>query len=134
LNTKLGKCCKPVAISDEKFVYLKAKKRLEGELDIYQFVKHGRLLRNAFKFLTTKRERHLVRMQADKNVIVVREQDKAHLAGETDQQMEGDSTEFESSEYEEYITDLAKSVYAAKVRLTKREQNLITGITSQNTK
>lgn len=132
--TKFVRCCKTVAIPDEKFVYLKAKQRLEAELDIYQFVKHGRLLRNAFKFLTTKRERHLVRMQADKNVIVVREQDKAHLAGETDQPMEGDSTEFESSEYEEYITDLAKSVNGAKVRLTQRESNLITGITSQNAK
>ena len=73
-------------------------------------------------------------MQADKNVIVVREQDKALLSGKTDQPMEGDSTEFESSEYEEYITDLAKSVNKAKVRLTKRENILITGITSQNTK
>jgi hypothetical protein len=82
---------------------LKAKERLEGELDINQFIKHSRLLRNAFKFLTTKRERHLVRMQADKNVIVLREQDKSHLAGDTDDLMEGDSTEFESDEYEEYI-------------------------------
>jgi hypothetical protein len=42
-------------------------------------------------------------MQADKNVIVLREQDKPHLAGDTDDLMEGDSTEFESDEYEEYI-------------------------------
>jgi hypothetical protein len=71
--SKLSKCCRTCKIRDEKYVYLKAKERLEGELDINQFIKHGRLLRNAFKFLTTKRERHLVRMQADKNVIVVRE-------------------------------------------------------------
>lgn len=42
-------------------------------------------------------------MQADKNVVVVREQDKAYLAGISDKKMEGDSTEFESSEYEEFI-------------------------------
>jgi hypothetical protein len=56
------------------------------------------------------------------------------LAGDSDQPLEGDSTEFESSEYEEYITELTKSVSAAKVRLTDREHTLITGITSQNTK
>ena len=42
-------------------------------------------------------------MQSDKNVIVVREQDKAHLAGDSDLTMEGDSTEFEEKDYEEYI-------------------------------
>lgn len=76
LFTSLSNCFKAFVISDEKYVYLKAKERLEGELDIERFIKNSRLLRNAFKFLTTKRERHLVRMQSDKNVIVVREQDK----------------------------------------------------------
>jgi hypothetical protein len=80
----LSKCFKAFVISDDKYVYLKAKERLEGELDIERFIKNSRLLRNAFKFLTTKRERHLVRMQSDKNVIVVREQDKQHLAGDSD--------------------------------------------------
>jgi hypothetical protein len=62
LMTKLGKYCKSCATRDEKYVYLKAKEKLEGELDINRFIKNSRLLRNAFKFLTTKRERHLVRM------------------------------------------------------------------------
>lgn len=62
LITKLGKYCKPCATKYEKYVYLKAKEKVEGELDIIRFIKNSRLLRNAFKFLTTKRERHLVRM------------------------------------------------------------------------
>lgn len=73
-------------------------------------------------------------MQSDKNVIVVREQDKAHLAGDSDLTMEGDSTEFEEAEYEEYVTDLAKSVAKKKVRLTDREKLLITGISNQNSR
>lgn len=73
-------------------------------------------------------------MQSDKNVIVVREQDKAHLAGDSDLTMEGDSTEFEEAEYGEYVTDLAKSVAKKKVRLTDREKLLITGISNQNSR
>jgi hypothetical protein len=46
--------------------------------------------------------------------------------------MEGDSTEFEEKEYEEYISDLAKSVAQKHVRLTDREKVLITGIFRQN--
>lgn len=63
---------------------------------------------------------------------MVREQDKAHLAGDSDVTMEGDSTEFEEKEYEEYISDLAKSVAQNHVRLTDREKVLITGISRQN--
>ena len=132
--TKLGKYCKSCATRDEKYVYLKAKEKLEGELDINRFIKNSRLLRNAFKFLTTKRERHLVRMQSDKNVIVVRDQDKAHLIGEKDSNMEGDSTEFESDEYEEYIQELLKDVDENRIKLTDQERNLVTGISKQNSK
>jgi hypothetical protein len=62
LTTKLGKCNKSCATRDKKYLYLKAQAKLEKELDINRFIKNSRLLENAFKFLTTKRERHLVRM------------------------------------------------------------------------
>ena len=56
------------------------------------------------------------------------------MAGDSDLSLEGDSTEFYSDEYEEYIKDLAKSVGEGKVRLTEREKILITGISRQNSK
>jgi hypothetical protein len=74
------KCCKSCPLNDSDWHFLKAKEKLERELDIEHFIKNIRLLRNAFKFLTTRRERYLVRMQADKNVIMFREEDKQHLA------------------------------------------------------
>lgn len=67
-------------LNDSDWHFLKAKDKLEHELDIEHFIKNIRLLRNAFKFLTTRRERYLVRMQADKNVIMFREEDKKDLA------------------------------------------------------
>ena len=48
---------------------MQARKKLNQELDISKFIKNIRLLRNSLKFLTDRRERYLVRMQADKNVI-----------------------------------------------------------------
>lgn len=51
---------KIVVFSDKTFVYLKAKKLLEGELDIYKFVWHGRLLKNSFKIQPMLKERKMV--------------------------------------------------------------------------
>lgn len=48
--------------------------------------------------------------------------------------MEGDSTEFESDEYEEYIQGLVKDVAGNRIKLTDRERNLVTGISNQNSK
>jgi hypothetical protein len=92
---KLFSCCK---FKDQEWHYLKAKDRLDRELDIECFIKNVRLLKNAFKFLTTRRERYLVRMQADKNVIIVREEDKQDLVKKltTNLTLHGDSSEFES--------------------------------------
>lgn len=58
---------------------MKAHNRLQNELDIKQFIRNIRTLRNSLKFLTTRRERNLVKMQADKNVIILKESDKAQL-------------------------------------------------------
>lgn len=62
----------------------------------------------------------------------MREQDKPHLAGDTSDTMEGDSTEFESSEYEEFIQELGRDAAEKRVKLTDRERTLITGIAKQN--
>lgn len=67
-------------LTDDELHYLKACETLNKELDIKHFIKNIRLLRNSLKFLTTRKERHLVRMQADKNVVVLNENDKDGLA------------------------------------------------------
>ena len=72
-------CCKRCSLNDNDWYFLKAKDKLQHELDIEHFIKNIRLLRNAFKFLTTRRERYLLRMQADKNVIIFREDDKNNI-------------------------------------------------------
>jgi hypothetical protein len=72
-----------------------------------QFIRNIRLLRNSLKFLTTKRERCLVKMQADKNVIILKESDKAQLFSADKsvnaQQLHGDSSAFESDQHESYL-------------------------------
>jgi hypothetical protein len=66
-------CCKNCPLSDSDWHFIKAKEKLENELDIEHLIKNNRLLKNALNFLTTKRERYLLRMQANKNVIMFRE-------------------------------------------------------------
>ena len=66
-------CCKNCPLSDSDRHFIKAKEKLENELDIEHLIKNNRLLKNALNFLTTKRERYLLRMQANKNVIMFRE-------------------------------------------------------------
>jgi hypothetical protein len=66
----MKRCCpKKLEKSNKEWYYFKAHARLHHELDIIRIVKLRRLVDNSLKFLTTKRERRLVRMQADRNVI-----------------------------------------------------------------
>ena len=53
------------------FAYLKAKMRLHRELDVNRIVKNLRNIRNTLQFMTTRGERRLNRMQADKNMIII---------------------------------------------------------------
>ena len=63
-----GRQCEP---STDEWHYIKAQDKLENELDIRKLLKNIRLMRNSLKFLTTRRERYLTRIAADKNVITV---------------------------------------------------------------
>ena len=64
---------------EDYWVYLKAKSKLAKELDIKRFITNLHLIHNAVKFLTTARQRSLMRMKADKNVIVLKEDEKELL-------------------------------------------------------
>ena len=52
---------------------------MAAELDISRILNSLRFMRNAVRYLTTRRERMLLRMQADKIMIVVKEDEKAQL-------------------------------------------------------
>ena len=91
-------------------------------------------MQNALKFLTTERQRNLLRLKADKNVIEYNEYedkdlldeslDKLSLAEITN--MHGDSTVFESDEFVGFIEKLEKEVVATK--LEDKEWQLLKGI------
>lgn len=93
-------------------------------------------MQNALKFLTTERQRNLLRLKADKNVIEYNEYedkdlleeslDKLSLAEITN--MHGDSTVFESDEYVEYLDRLEKEI--AETKLEDREREMLKGIKS----
>ena len=70
-------------------------------------------MQNALIYLTTERQRKLIRMKADKQVIILDESDKELLNKPLSKlnlqeitKMHDDSTVFESEEYERYVEDL----------------------------
>jgi hypothetical protein len=65
------------------------------------------------KFLTTQRERRIVKMQADKNVLTLEAGEKQKLDEDLDDlsptelnKMIGDSSPFTSEDYADYITEI----------------------------
>ena len=72
----LMKCCTNLKYSDRDWYYIKARKRLNKELDIENFIRGLRLSRNLMKHLTTKVERRLIAMQSEHNVLHINDLDK----------------------------------------------------------
>lgn len=70
------RCCGLNNYDDE---FKKSTHKLAAELDITRILNSLRFMRNAVRYLTTRRERMLLRMQADKIMIVVKEEEKAQL-------------------------------------------------------
>jgi hypothetical protein len=109
----LAKCCRRLKFSDEDYYFKKAQLRMSKELDIKNFIQSLRTNRNSMKFLTTQAERRFVRMQADKNVLVLREGEKSLLEmdpGDLSQTernaLIGDSSAFTSDDYDAYVDQL----------------------------
>ena len=77
-------------------------------------------------------------MQADKNVIIVKESDKAQLLspkeGVNFHQLHGDSSAFESDQHEIYVESLWTEVKQKEVELTERERQLLSGVHTQHLK
>jgi len=74
-------------------------------------------------------------MQANKNVIMLRDSDKQQLLQPLEykslselSKLHGDSSDFESDDYEPYIKDLNQRQQQHKIKTTLREEMLIRGI------
>ncbi len=58
--------------------------KISKELDIKNLIQSMRINRNSMKLLTTLAERRFMKMQADKNVLVLREGERSLLEINTD--------------------------------------------------
>lgn len=63
----------------DDLVYLKARQRLASELDIKRILNTLRLFRVTLKYLVTPRQRKLLRLQSECEVIELRDKDEAIL-------------------------------------------------------
>ena len=63
----------------EDLVFLKARQRLASELDIMRILQTLRLFRVTLKYLVTPRQRKLLRLQADRDVVEVNEKEHENL-------------------------------------------------------
>jgi len=107
------KCFKSFRYRDDDYFAMKASMRLAKEMDIKKFIQSIRANRNSMKFLTTQRERRIVKMQADKNVLTLEEGDKQMLEEDREDlspaelnKLIGDSSPFTSEDYADYITEI----------------------------
>lgn len=109
--------------------------RLHRELDVNKIVKNLRNIRNILQFMTTRGERRLNRMQADKNMIIIGMKEQTalmdFLAGKQvqTQKIYEDSSEFASEDYQDYLEQISDKVDSGSVTFRKREREMIQGIT-----
>jgi hypothetical protein len=107
------KCFKYFRYKDDDYFAMKGSMRLSKEMDIKRFIRAIRSSKNSMKFLTTQRERRIVKMQADKNVLTLEEGDKQMLEEDREDlspaelnKLIGDSSPFTSEDYADYITEI----------------------------
>ena len=117
LQNWLAKCFKSLH-KDKKFA-LRAQEELEKELDVQRLIRGSRLVQNLLKILTTKRERRLSRMQANKNTV------SHNHANDLI------STENDSQQDRKYLEDL--KAHEELLELSKREMILMRGIATSKT-
>ena len=115
IKALLAKCIK--SLRTDRTLLEQAQQGLERELDVKQMIRQSRMVRNALMFLTTKRERRLIRMQSRLNVLVPR-----------DERTADDSSDFKSDDHEAYLKELLERDQAQTLRLTDRERQLLVGI------
>ena len=114
---------------------MKALYRLQKELDVKRFIKNQWKAKNTLKFLTTKTERRLAEMQADRNVLPMMDADRKILAGDISNMtkaqhniIEGNSSAFTTSDYEPYINMVERQTNKNYLTLTEREEKLMIGV------
>ena len=100
-------------MTERDYAYKKAAHKLTAELDIKRILSTLRLFRATLKFLTTPKQRKLLRMQAKENVIEVRPAEYESLtkpiAGKdyiTLLQELKEDTDFDSEKQDDFISNL----------------------------
>jgi hypothetical protein len=84
--------------------------------------------------MSTRRERNLTKMQAERNVLILREGDREQItSGQIlslkDQiALHGDSSDFMSDDHHKLIESLQNQANFGSLELTERERKLIVGI------
>jgi len=63
-------------ISEDELYERKATRALHRELDIVHFIKRYRNIWNLLKAMSTRRERNLTKMQAERHVLILRDGDR----------------------------------------------------------
>ena len=114
---------------------MKAQYRLQKELDVKRFIKNQWKAKNTLKFLTTRTERRLAEMQADRNVLPMMDADKKILVCDLTKItkaekniIEGDSSAFTTSDYEPYINLVERQTKKKYLNMTEREEKLMIGV------
>jgi hypothetical protein len=91
---------------------MKAAARLAKEMDIKRFIRAICSSKNSMKFLTTRNERRIIQMQADKNVLTLKEEEKGkleHLDELSENELNfliGESEAFTSDDYLPFLDKL----------------------------
>lgn len=107
-----------------ELLFAKASNRLEKELDIKQLIRHMRFTRNMLTFLTTRRERNLVRMQAAHNVMDLRMIDGKTGKFVTAEGQEN-SSDFDSGQQRQFVREMLAKQRDFNLVLTHRELKLL---------
>ena len=126
------KCFKYFRYQDDDYFAMKAAARLAKEMDIKRFIRAIRSSKNSMKFHTTRNERRIIQMQADKNVLTLKEEGKGKLEN-LDELSEnelnfliGESEAFTSDDYLPFL-DKLKEEDDKYGTITTRENLLMQG-------
>lgn len=122
-------------MTERDYAYIKARNKLAGELDIKRILQSLRLFRASLRFLTTPKQRKLLRLQAANNVIEVTPEEYGALKTPLKKKVlsdilrqQNESSDFESDAGNEFLCSLDFE----KERPDDKEMELVKGVLPPN--
>jgi hypothetical protein len=122
-------------MTERDYAYIKARQKLASELDIKRVLQSLRLFRASLRFLTTPKQRKLLRLQAANNVIEVTPEEYTALKTPLKKKLLSDilkqhneSSDFESDAGNEFLCSLDFE----KERPDEKEMELVKGVLPPN--